>query len=156
MEICGLEEVTDMAISKEILIQYSDLQKECKEVREKIEKLEKQIDRIEKDGNVIDKVRGGEGGLQSFKIEGFPYPEYNRKKTLLYARKATLVELEMELLETLNQVEEFIASIKDSHIRRIISLRIVDNLSWNKVADRIGGGNTEGSVKMAFQRFMEK
>ena len=145
-----------MAISKEVLVQYADLQQECKEVREKIEKLEKQIDRIEKDGNVIDKVRGGEGGLQSFKIEGFPYPEYNRKKTLLYARKATLVELEMELLETLNQVEEFIASIKDSHIRRIISLRIVDNLSWNKVADRIGGGNTEGSVKMAFQRFMEK
>ena len=40
-------------VSKEILIQYSDLQQECKEVREKIEKLEKQIDRIEKDGNVI-------------------------------------------------------------------------------------------------------
>ena len=145
-----------MAISKEILIQYSDLQKECKEVREKIEKLEKQIDRIEKDGNVIDKVRGGDGGMQSFKIEGFPYPEYSRKKTLLYARKATLSELEMELLETLNEVETFIASVKDSHMRRIISLRVVDGLSWNEVADHIGGGNTEGSVKMAFQRFMEK
>ena len=143
-------------VSKEILIQYSDLQQECKEVREKIEKLEKQIDRIEKDGNVIDKVRGGEGGLQSFKIEGFPYPEYSRKKTLLYARKATLSELETELLETLNEVEEFIASISDSHIRRIVNLRVIDGLSWNKVADHIGGGNTEGSVKMAFQRFMEK
>ena len=145
-----------MVFSKEILIQYSDLQQECKEVRKKIEKLERQIDRIEKDGNVIDKVRGGEGGLQSFKIEGFPYPEYSRKKTLLYARKATLSELEMELLETLNDVEEFIASVKDSHMRRIISLRVVDGLSWNKVADKIGGENTEGSVKMAFQRFMEK
>ena len=145
-----------MAISKEILIQYSDLQQECKEVREKIEKLEKQIAKIEEDGAVVDKVRGGDGGLQSFKIEGFPYPEYSRKKTLLYARKATLSELEMELLETLNDVEIFIASIKDSHIRRIVNLRVVDNLSWNKVADRIGGGNTEGSVKMAFQRFMEK
>ena len=41
-------------------------------------------------------------------------------------------------------------------MRRIISLRVVDGLSWNKVADYIGGGNTEGSVKMAFQRFMEK
>lgn len=143
-------------VSKEILIQYSDLQQECKEVREKIEKLEKQIEKIESDGAVVDKVRGGEGGLQSFKIEGFPYPEYSRKKTLLYARKATLSELEMELLETLNDVEIFIASIKDSHIRRIVNLRVVDNLSWNKVADRIGGGNTEGSVKMAFQRFMEK
>ena len=143
-------------VSKEILIQYSDLQQECKEVREKIEKLEKQIEKIESDGVVVDKVRGGDGGLQSFKIEGFPYPEYSRKKTLLYARKATLSELEMELLETLNEVEEFIASISDSHIRRIVNLRVVDNLSWNKVADRIGGGNTEGSVKMAFQRFMEK
>ena len=145
-----------MAISKEILIQYSDLQQECKEVREKIEKLEKQIAKIEEDGAVVDKVRGGDGGLQSFKIEGFPYPEYSRKKTLLYARKATLSELEMELLETLNKVEEFIASISDSHIRRIVNLRVVDGLSWNKVADHIGGGNTEGSVKMAFQRFMGK
>ena len=155
MEICGLEEVTDMAISKEVLIQYSDLQKECKEVREKIEKLEKQIAKIEEDGAVIDKVRGGDGGLQSFKIEGFPYPEYSRKKTLLYARKATLSELEMELLETLNEVEEFIASISDSHIRRIVNLRVVDGLSWNEVSRKIGG-NTEDSVRKAFERFMEK
>ena len=141
-------------VSKEILIQYSDLQQECKEVREKIEKLEKQIDKIESEGSVVDKVRGGEGGLQSFKIEGFPYPEYSRKKTLLYARKATLSELEMELLETLNDVEIFIASIKDSHIRRIVNLRVIDGLSWNEVARKIGG-NTEDSVKKAFYRFME-
>lgn len=142
-------------VSKEILIQYADLQQECKEVRQKIEKLEKQIDKIESEGNVVDKVTGGLGGLQSFKIEGFPYPEYSRKKTLLYARKATLSELEMKLLETLNGVEEFIASVKDSHIRRIINLRVVDGLSWNDVAKRIGG-NTEDSVRKAFDRFMEK
>ena len=145
-----------MAVSKEILVQYTDLQKERKEVREKIEKLEKQIETIENDGNVSDKVRGGDGGLQSFKIDGFPYPEYSRKKTLLYMRKATLSELEMELIETLNEVEEFITTIKDSHMRRIISLRVVDGLSWNKVADRIGGGNTDDSVRKAFDRFMEK
>lgn len=143
-------------VSKEILIQYSDLQEEIKEVRQRIEQTEKQIDRIEKEGTVCDKVRGGEGGLQSFKIEGFPYPEYSRKKTLLYSRKATLTSLEMELLETLNKVEEFIASLDDSRMRRIINLRFIEGLSWNKVADRIGGGNTEGSIKMAFQRFMEK
>ena len=142
-------------VSKAILIQYSDLQQECKEVREHIEQLEKQIAKIEEDGAVIDKVRGGDGGLQSFKIEGFPYPEYSRKKTLLYARKATLSELEMELLETLNDVEIFIASIKDSHIRRIINLRVVDGLPWNEVARKIGG-NTEDSVRMAFNRFIEQ
>lgn len=143
-------------VSKEILIQYSDLQEEVKEVRERIEKTEKQIAKIEDEENVTDTVSGGSGGVQHFKIEGFPYPEYSRKKTLLYARKATLASLELELLETLNQVEEFITSVDDSRIRRIITLRFIDNLSWNKVADRIGGNNTEDSVRKAFTRFMEK
>lgn len=146
--------MVDMAITKQVLIQYTDLQQEVKEIREKITKLEDQIDKIEQQGSIKDKVMGGEGGWQSFQIEGFPYPEYSRKKTLLFTRKATLTELEMELLETLNTVEEFIASITDSHIRRIVNLRVVEGLSWQKVADRIGG-NTEDSVKKAFYRFME-
>lgn len=141
-------------VSKEILIQYADLQQECKELREKIEKLEQQISRIESEGSVIDKVTGGLGGLQSFKIEGFPTPEYTRKKTLMMSRKTALSELEVQLLETLNEVEEFIAGIKDSHIRRIINLRVIDGLSWGEVAAKIGG-NTEDSVKKAFYRFMD-
>ena len=143
-------------ISKEILTQYSDLQEEVKEVRNRIESTEKQIAKIEEEGNVVDTVSGGSGGIQHFKIEGFPYPEYSRKKSLLYVRKATLASLEMELLETLNRVEEFIASVEDSRMRRIITLRFIENLPWNKVADRIGGGNTEDSVKKSFYRFMEK
>lgn len=75
---------------------------------------------------------------------------------MLYARKSILANLELELLETLNQVEKFIASVEDSRMRRIITLRVIDNLSWNSVADRIGGGNTEDSVKKSFYRFMEK
>lgn len=143
-------------ISKEILIQYSDLQEEVKEVRERIDKTEKQIAKLEEDGNVVDSVSGGNGGTQHFKIEGFPYPEYSRKKTLLYARKATLASLEMELMETLNQVEKFIASVDDSRIRRIITLRFIDNMSWLKVSERIGGKSTADSVRMEFNRFMEK
>lgn len=142
-------------VTKEVLIQYADLQKESKEIRGRIEKLEEQIERIESQGAVIDKVSGGEGGIQSFKIEGFPYPEYSRKKTLLYARKATLSELELEIIETLNEVESFISTVKDSHMRRIITLRVVDGLTWNQVASKIGG-NTEDSVRKAFDRFMEK
>ena len=144
-----------MSVSKEILNQYTNLQKECKEVREKIDKLEKQIEKIEDEGAVIDKVRGGEGGLQSFRIEGFPYPEYSRKKTLLFARKAKLSEIELDLLEKVNMVEEYISSLSDSHIRRIISLRVVEGLSWNKIAIKMGGNNTEDSVRMCYNRFIE-
>lgn len=155
-------------ISKEILIQYTDLQQECKEVREKIERLESEIPRIEKrikvieDGELVkDKVRGGEGGVQNFNIEGVPTVEYERKRTsllskklLLNNRKTALEILEFELLQKTNEVEEFIASIGDSRMRRIINLRFIEKLSWNKVADHIGGGNTEDGVRMMFNRFM--
>ena len=101
-------------------------------------------------------VSGGNGGNQHFKIEGIPLPEYRHKKTLLYSRKTTLEILENELLEKTNEVEEFIANIKDSRIRRIINLRFLENQSWNKVADQIGGNNTEDSVRKAFDRFMKE
>lgn len=75
---------------------------------------------------------------------------------MLYSRKTTLEILENELLEKTNEVEEFIANIKDSRIRRIINLRFLENQSWNKVADQIGGNNTEDSVRKAFDRFMKE
>ena len=157
-------------ITKEILVQYSDLVEEVKEVRKKIDFLESRIPKIQERINEIesgelvkDKVRGGIGGLQSFTIEGTPVKEYEERKTelmskklILNKRKTNLEELEFELLQKTNEVEEFIASIDDSRMRRIINLRFIENMTWNEVADNIGGGNTEGSIKMAFQRFMEK
>lgn len=145
-----------MKPTKSILVQYADIKKETDEVRQKIKKVEAEIERIEEEGDVTDTVRGGSGGNQHYKIKGFPHPQYTRKKIILHTRKEKLVDLENKLLETLNQVEEFIASIEDSHMRRIISLRFIENLSWAKVAECIGGGNTEDSIRMAFNRFMEK
>lgn len=143
-------------VTKELLIQYGDLIHERDEVKRKIVKLEQEIDKIEQEGSVVDKVRGGEGGLQSYKIEGFPHPQYNRKKALLSARKETLDELDMKILENLNEIEAFITRITDSHVRRIINLRIIEKHTWGKIAEKIGGGNTEDSVKKIFYRFMEK
>ena len=159
-----------MAVTKHILDQYSDLRKEIEEVQEKIDKLnveipkiKKRIHEIENGEKVKDKVRGGDGGNQSFNFEGIPIKEYEQKKTALYSKKLLLIQrkttlelLKLEIEQKQNDVEEYIASIDDSRMRRIVSMRYIDNLSWNQVADRIGGGNTEGSVKMAFQRFMKE
>lgn len=143
-------------MTKEVLSQYSDLQEEIKEVRLKIERLERDIDRIEDGEMVIDSVTGGNGGKQHFKIEGVPFPEYSRKKTLLYARKATLQLLEDDLLEKTNEVEEFIASIDDSRMRRIINFRFLENKSWLQTAYALGGKATADSVRMEFERFFKK
>lgn len=142
-------------VTKAIIIQYNSLLKERDELIQRIDKLENQIDKIVEDGAVIDKVMGGEGGLQAFKIEGFPYPEYSKKKMWLNKNRAILQRREEQISKTLNEVEEFISSIDDSHIRRIVTFRIVEGLSWNEVADKIGGGNTNESVKKTYYRFMD-
>ncbi len=54
------------------------------------------------------------------------------------------------------RIEKYIETVPDYHIKLIISLRCVDLLTWQQVAARIGGSNTEGGVKKAFYRFMKK
>ena len=158
-------------VNLKYLNQYTDLQKEVKETREKIErlessieKLEKAIERIENENDiVIDKVYGGYGGTQSFKIEGIPIKEYKSKKTLLLTKRLrlnqrmhALEDLELDLIEKTTEIEKFISEVDDSRMRRIINYRFIDNLTWNEVADRIGGGNTEDGVRISFYRFMQK
>lgn len=129
-------------MTKEVLSQYSDLQEEIKEVRKKIAKLQDDLEKIENGESVIDTVSGGMGGTQHFKIEGVPYPEYGRKRTLLYSRMTTLQLLQDDLLEKTNDVEEFIASLDDSRMRRIINFRFLENKSWLQTAYALGGKAT--------------
>ena len=143
-------------VTKKVLDEYIDLQKEIEETREKIKKVENEIKKLEKQGAVFDTVSGGDGGIQHYKIEGFPYPEYTRKRTLLYVRQANLTDLELKLMETINNIEIFISQIEDSFMRRIINLRFIEKLSWGEVANRMGGANNEDNIKKAFYRFMEK
>lgn len=143
-------------MNKKTLMQYNDLKKELFEVQTRIEQLERQIATIESEKEVIDRVKGGMGGIQTFKIEGFPYPEYNQKKMWLRERKKRQVDLESMIEELLADIETYLLGVKDSHIRRIIELRIEDGLSWRDVAEEIGGGNTEDSVRMALDRYIDK
>lgn len=142
-------------MTKDILVQYCELREEAKDLHNRIQKLEDQIKKIESDGAVIDSVKGGEGGIQNFKIQGFPYPEYSHKKTRLYLNKAQLENAEYELLETLSKVEEYVQAISDSRIRAIMRYRYIDNLSWIAVGIKMGGGNTADGVRKAHDRFLE-
>lgn len=143
-------------ISKEILIQYSDLQQEIIELQDRKKALEKQFKSFLDGGTVTDMVTGGSGGIQHFKIEGFPIVAYERARNSLQKNIQRIEDKYTELLELQNDVEEYIESIEDSRMRRIIRMRFLDKLTWNQVADNIGGGNTEDSVRMAFNRFIEE
>lgn len=150
-------------MDKEILIQYCDMKQEIKYLRERIVKLEKQIEKIEKEGSVKDIVSGGMGGIQHFPIEGFPFPEHDRTKILLQARRAMLVEKEAELLELTNQAEEYIASIEKSELRIMFRLYYIDGLTWVQVAYRMNRmfpkrriAYTDVSCKKRNERYFKK
>ena len=60
------------------------------------------------------------------------------------------------MLELTNGVEEYINSIEDSHIRRIVRYRVIDNMTFRKIAIWMGGNNTEDGIKKAYYRFINK
>lgn len=145
-------------MEKDILVQFADMQEEVKDIRKRAEGVRKQLERLETGGTVIDAVKGTrqDGTFGSIRIEGFPCVDHEKKLRNLQSYLRKLAEAEEKLLELTNAAEEYINGIEDSRMRRIVRYRFLDGLSWNEVADRLGGNNTEGSVKMAFGRFFEK
>ena len=53
------------------------------------------------------------------------------------------------------EIFEYIFSINDSQIRRIMRLRHIELKSWVQVANAIGGNNTADSVRKMHDRFLQ-
>lgn len=154
------------------MLQYVCLTEEVDEIKAKIKKLEEEIldlqdkiREIENDYIVKDKVYGGNGGKQGFVIRGVSKKRMKecemkkvkllKERILVEEHKKILEEREIMVKRQINEIETFISSISDTVVRRIIDLRIVQRLSWNEVADKIGGGNTDYSVKKMYYRYLE-
>ena len=145
-------------IEKHILEQYTDMQEEHKDILRRIRRIEDQIAKMEESGyTVADSVACGKKGkkaIKTVKVEGFPHPDYERKRALLRRYKAKLKLFEEELLEKQIEVEEYIQSIEDSRIRRIMRYRYLDNLTWQQVAHRMGKHHTAEGCRSAHDRFL--
>lgn len=76
-----------------------------------------------------------------------------RYRDALEQVQESLCQRRLALAEKEVAVMAYIGSVPDSLLRQILTLRFVDGHSWTAVAHRIGGGNTEESVKKAFYRF---
>lgn len=149
-------------MDKKIIVQYNNLKSEEKEVKAKISQLEYEIDKLERELSKIDTkvdfVRGENG--KKVRIEGYGREyssiksEIQTKQLLICQRMDLLKVLEFEIVAQATEVEEFILGIDDSFMRRLISYRVLDNLTWGEVAAKMGGNNTEDGVRMAFNRFL--
>ena len=157
-----------MAVTKDLLDQYFDLKQEEIEVNRQIDVIlshidscEAQIYELERE-TVLDKVYGGYGGNQGFTIEGYDERDLAILRKRLISQKDRLTERlqhKQELKDNISinilEIDKFMNTISDSVVRRIIYWRYIEHMTWNRVADKIGGNNTEDSVKKIFYRFME-
>lgn len=136
---------------KECLVQLCDFQLEIKELKNKINKLEPKSHEIISDSvesttkyfPIIPtrvKIIGLDQKIQR-KLEYY--------KTILEDRYDKLLDIQIK-------TEEFINTLPTSRLRRIFTYRYIEQYSWIKIAQLIGGKSTADSVRMEHDRFLEK
>lgn len=112
---------------------------------------------IEKDKKTLAKLEESATDT-AVKISGIPHASGISDKTAIAAEIAdirALIEARtaMSIIEY-NRLNRYIAGVDDSLIRQILTLRYINGLEWRQVAETIGGGNTEDSVRMAHSRYL--
>jgi len=143
-----------------VLMQYTELIKEREDIRRRLRRTEARLTKIEKGGLLVaDSVTCGKRGkkpLGTKVIRGIPFPELKELQRRLGIQKAQLEKAEKAVTENVQAVEDFIQSVADSRMRRLLRYRYLDGLGWTEVAIRMGGKHTADSCRMAAERFFAK
>lgn len=69
--------------------------------------------------------------------------------------QAIIAARQIQCIHERARLERWISEIPDSLTRQIFHCRFVEGRTWVQVALRVGGGNTEGSVKMICYRYLK-
>lgn len=137
-----------ITIDKEQLKQIRYIKSEISIIESQIANLEPSI--------VNDKVTGSSPFFpytaMSFHIEGMDLEDYNRRIKRL---RNKLIKRKNELLELNCEANKFIENINDSLVRQILTLRYINGMSWDLVANEIGTGTTPESVRKVAERFLK-
>lgn len=143
-------QVTDKKALKETLTQLCDIQKEIKELQDKIKKLRRLPK--EKSGSV--EASSQYMPFQKYISTVFSYSP--KVSTEIKKYNAALNKRVVSLMKQLVEVENFIEEIQDSRIRLIIEHRYINQYSWIKTASLIDDYATADSIRKEFERFLEK
>ena len=137
---------------KQVLKDYVDACELVKETEEDIRRL-----KAKKGHTVQDSVRGSMHDFpyapQSFHIEGDGYTyeddrELREEEKLLLQRRANAERIKL-------QAEKYI-NFAPVRIQRIFRLRIIKGLTWNAVAEKMGGRCTGESVRKEYQNWLKE
>lgn len=139
-------------MEKSILEQYIDACELIKETEKDMQKLKKKKKTIVQT-NVSGSNPEHPYNPQHFKIQGttFTFREDSQlrmEEKLLEKRKADAEKIKTKVEEWMNTLPV--------RMQRIIRYKVFEGMTWQQVAKKIGRKATESSVKMEYQRFMQK
>lgn len=93
-------------------------------------------------------IAGDERRLANLRYEGGSAESERELRAAIERKRDRCVRERLRL-------EEWISGVEDSLVRQILTHRFVDGCTWLQVAMRIGGGNTEDSVKKICYRYID-
>jgi len=115
---------------------------------------------IEADQKRLEELEALIGSPSSPQLTGMPHAP-NRNDSKVERLVAEIVDLQaiiaarqIQCIHERARLERWINDIPDSLTRLVFHYRFVDGLNWIQVAQRIGGGNTEGGVKKRCYRYL--
>lgn len=123
-------------MKREQLEEYQYIIEEIKSIERRIKNVERQIDEVNEQGLVVDKVMGGEGGIQSFRIEGFPYKRYNELRQKLHTLRQRLLDAKIELINIGNEIEDWVDTL-DGRDKIVFKMVFLEGKTQQQVANRL-------------------
>ncbi len=139
-------------MDKHILDQYIDTCAMVEETEKDIQELKKKKKTIVQT-NVSGSNPEHPYNPQHFKIQGttFTFREDSQlrmEEKLLEKRKEDAEQIKTRVEEWMNMIPV--------RMQRIIRYKVFEGMTWQQVAKKMGRKATESSVKMEYQRFMQK
>lgn len=130
-------------MTKRELMQLYYLEKEIRALENRIEELEREIENCTRILTDMPKNRN-----RNNKIAEIAAEIVDVKRLLDLKRQ--------ERIYTRNRILRCIQAIDNCEVRLIIEYRFIDRLSWQQVANRMGGYATAASVRMIANRFLRE
>lgn len=109
---------------------------------------------------ILQRLRDAEG-LKAQAITGMPHGSgasdiVGNTAVEIVRAEERIKELADRVAESQKPVEEWIDTINDIYAQSILRLRYIHGKTWGEVAEMVGGGNTEQSVKAVCYRIISR
>lgn len=130
-------------VSKRELSQLYYLSREVEQDRKRLEELEaiaqgttQQITGMPRIGNAVDKI-----GKYAAEIADL---------------RSEIEHKVQRCWHELRRLNRYIASVEDSQMRQILTLRYINHMTWQQVASAMGNYNTADNLRMQHNKFLSK